>query len=510
MKAWKFLKACAKKVLSLFRAEDTAQSAGPQKYKMVLIGETGCGKTSFLNFICNSELIQTLGFEDGSENFRSFNDITLENAKAEKMESKTNGAKVYKANICGHEMNIIDSPGFGDSRGFEQDEENAKKIVETLTSQEYINCICLVINGRLARITATLRYVLTEITSILPKEVLDNIVVVFTNCTDILDLTFDPVLLSEYFGRRFEDGRMFCLENPYCRFEKAKEKQHSLPQRMIAASLKQSFQKAGEMLQEMHEVIKPFSPVHTLQFGELYQKKQIIEQETLVLLEQYDHQKKLESQMEMVKEGVKAAANSKQLHSNYKSTVEMQRWVTVQTDRHNTLCGAVGCFSNCHTPCYLEKSFDKEMFKHCRSISDETCNVCEHSYELHYHNEVIFKKRVEKVELIDEETREKFQKAKDMEEKKRVMLTGLKKKCNLSIIKRRELSMELKTIILEFERLGISRNYAKLLDNQIILIKQRLRGQIGDEVDDLRDVRDELEKKLSVVNDALQRENKTY
>ena len=485
------------------------QSTGIIKYKMVLIGETGCGKTSFLNFICNFEFIQKLGFDEASDNFRPFHDIMLENARAQKMQSKTDGAKMYKAKVFRKKIRIIDSPGFGDSRGLKQDKENARKIIETLTSEDYVNCICLLINGRTPRMTATLQYVLTEITAIMPRKVLDNIIVVFTNCTDILDLTFDPALLSEYFGKKFEDDRIFCLENPYCRFEKAKEKQHFLPPKKVAASLKQAFEKAGEMLEEMCKVILPFSPVYTYQFGELYQKKQLIEKDTLVILEEYEYQKQLESEIGKAKEGVRAASNSKELHANYQSTSVVERWVPVDTDRHNTLCGARGCHSNCHIPCNLDKAFDKEVFRHCRSMSGgTTCTVCGHSYRLHYHNEVKFEKKVEEVELIDEKTRAQFEKAKDMEEMKWVILTGLEKKRDESIKKRKQLSKKLQATILEFEELGISRNYAKLLDNQIAIIEHRLEGEVGDEADDLRKVKEELEKKLTIVNEVLQRKKK--
>ena len=46
---------------------------------------------------------------------------------------------------------IADTPGFGDSRGFEQDRTNAQRIISTLREEEYINCVCLIINGRQAR-----------------------------------------------------------------------------------------------------------------------------------------------------------------------------------------------------------------------------------------------------------------------------------------------------------------------------------------------------------------------
>ena len=67
-------------------------------YKMLLIGETGSGKTSFLNLICNYGQLEKLGCKfdiDGFEKLQRFNDPELEDKKARHMESKTSGAKSY-------------------------------------------------------------------------------------------------------------------------------------------------------------------------------------------------------------------------------------------------------------------------------------------------------------------------------------------------------------------------------------------------------------------------------
>ena len=402
-----------------------------QRYKMLLIGETGSGKTSFLNFLCNSALIQALGYVEGSEQFHRFNDIKLENVEAKKMESKTYGVKLYKVELCELKIGVIDSPGFGDSRGLSEDKRNAKKIVSALTSEEYVNCICLVINGRMARMSATLRYVMTEVTAILPRIVLNNVIVVFTNVGDPLDLNFDPGSLKDFFGQDIKEENIFCLENPYCRLEKAKEKQATLSRKRIAASLQKSFDEAGFMLKDMCEVIKKFAPVHTCHFEELYQKKQEIERRTLRLLTEYDNQKSLEKAIKRAEESVKVASNSKELNANYRSTQTVTRWNQVPTKRHNTLCGAAHCYSNCHVPCHLPKSFDKEVFRKCRSMDGgDTCTECNHSYRLHHHDEVVHVKEETVEEMIDEETRKRFEDAKSMEERERIISAGLREKTN--------------------------------------------------------------------------------
>jgi len=182
------------------------------QYKMLLIGETGSGKTSFLNLLCNCGLVQALGgFTEGLAQFRNFNDISLENAESRKLESKTSDAKLYNVEIGELKVGVIDTPGFGDTRGFKEDEKHTKRIVNALEGEEYINCICLIINGRQARMSATLRYVLTEITSILPKRVLKNVIVVFTNRQLIRwTSTSMPTHSKNILGQKLRDNEFLC------------------------------------------------------------------------------------------------------------------------------------------------------------------------------------------------------------------------------------------------------------------------------------------------------------
>ena len=260
-----------------------------REYKMLLVGETGSGKTSFLNLICNTAVIQKVGsdFDYKLDRFEDFNDIELENAAEYPMESKTSGARLYKANLCGLSLGIIDTPGFGDSRGMEQDKKNIKKIISCIEEEKYINCVCLVINGRLSRNTADLKYVLTQIASILPRAISNNLIVVFTNTSSELDLIFDLEELNNYFGKQIDTDRVaFCIENPYCILNKARKRRGLIPDDKMVEKLKNSFEETAEALKEMcdgmkgykniqiHERVNPFHQ----EFRQESKKEQLLRQ----------------------------------------------------------------------------------------------------------------------------------------------------------------------------------------------------------------------------------------
>ena len=482
-------------------------------YKMLLIGETGSGKTSFLNLLCNSKLIEELGTEVDAaklDRIRHYNDLKIEDSTARAMASKTCEAKFYNTELCEMKMTAIDTPGFGDSRGIERDKECVKKIIDALRGEDYVNCVCLVINGHQSRMTASLKYVLSEISTILPREIFNNIIVVFTNSADPLDCNFDIRELDSYFGKQLDCA--FYIENPYCRIEKAKQKATQLPFERIARSLRKSFEDTAECLRSLHETIKDFKDVHTLYFIRLSNKKQEIERDVIIILASYDEQTKLEKEIRKTGQEVDAALESKSLYTDFKTTREVEVTRPVPTPNHNTLCGVPGCYSNCHMSCYcLTKSYDQEVFKNCKAFGGrETCKVCGHSYRHHYHNEVMFKQVKEREEFVDEAMKRKFEEAANMEQRATNYLRqGLQKRREELLCKRDSLLQELNGKLTEFQRLSISKeSYAKVLEMQRDVVKLRIEDSFGDQHWQLNAFKRELEMKLAVVNSALKQLSK--
>ena len=320
-------------------------------------------------------------------------------------------------------VTLIDTPGFGDSRGIEEDKKDSQKIIDALKEAEFVNCICLVINGSMSRMNATLKYVLTEVTAILPKEVLDNVIVVFTNIADPLDLNFNLSSLRKYLGKEVESNRFFLINNPYCRVGKAKERQGAIDSEMIAKSLKKSFDEAREMLTSMCSAIEQFKKVHTHHFVTLYETKLKIDGEVTDLLMAYENQKMVENKILEAEKKAEAALGAKKLHAGFRTTQVVQRWVREDTSYHNTLCRAKGCFKNCHEHCNLDMSLDAQTFQSCAIMSGTHpyCNECGHHYTQHYHGYSLHHLQEEEKELINKKAKSKFEAAQSMEERAQIM-----------------------------------------------------------------------------------------
>ena len=492
------------------------------EYKMLLIGETGSGKTSFLNLLCNcnSVMSQRLGSEfDGAAlaQFRNYNDFTLETHQACEfevpkltMKSNTSAARLYNVKVGNIKVGIIDTPGFGDTEGLEVDEKNIKNTVRYLDEEvEFIHCICLVVNGRQCRMNTNLKLVLTQITSVLPRKALENLVVVFTNTADELELNFDPAALEEFFGLKVDKRQQFCIENPFCKYEKVKRKRYDLSMDEIAKSMQSSFKDTAKMLDRMCVVMRDFEKVPTDHFTMLYAKRQEIEESVLKILAAYTTLNQLGASIAEAEEKIKEALKNKEMNKGFMIYQEYEDTQAVKTEKYNTICGA--CCSNCHVSCQLETVFKRPDVKECQIFGlkgkNDHCSTCGHETEHHYCSKLKFKKEIIKRPVVVDVLKSNFDRAETDEEIARTFVESLGKERKESEHEREMLSHKLLQTLDDFSQMGVNRSYKTLLETQIAVIKERLSvaEQHENHHECMRQTLKSLEEKLHVITEILKR-----
>ena len=188
---------------------------------ILLLGQTGSGKTSSLTLIANYQGVNHI-LEDGvltQPDLEAFGqgrvtDLSVENAVGDPMASKTSDARVYQLALATNcNWMIINTPGFGDSRGLHEDKNHIQRIMACLKNKiQSINCVMVVANGREARMTATMNYVLCQLTAVMPRAVMDHMVVVFTNTETKRKLNFAVTSFSEV---GMPTPKFECIENPF-------------------------------------------------------------------------------------------------------------------------------------------------------------------------------------------------------------------------------------------------------------------------------------------------------
>ncbi|XP_038671283.1 uncharacterized protein LOC119975567 [Scyliorhinus canicula] len=148
---------------------------------IMVLGATGAGKTTLINGIIN----YILGVE-WEDNFRY--KLINEGTGRSQAESQTSSITAYELHHregfqIDYSLTIIDTPGFGDTRGITRDKLITDQIREFFTSPDGINhidAVCFVAQASLARLTHSQKYVFDSILSIFGKDIAENIQILVT------------------------------------------------------------------------------------------------------------------------------------------------------------------------------------------------------------------------------------------------------------------------------------------------------------------------------------------
>lgn len=148
------------------------------------MGATGAGKSTLINGMIN--YILGVKYDD---NFR-FVLISDETKKSE-AHSQTSAITVYKfywqeGFIVPYNLIFIDTPGFGDTRGMDQDIQTVRQLTALFSKEkiEFIHAIGFVVQASLVRLTAGQKYIFDSVQSIFGKDVVNNIVIMATFADD--------------------------------------------------------------------------------------------------------------------------------------------------------------------------------------------------------------------------------------------------------------------------------------------------------------------------------------
>ena len=157
------------------------QHSKPTKVVMVM-GATGAGKSTLINGMVNFIL--------GVKYEHPFRFMLVCDDKKSQTESVTNIITAYtffwqEGYAIPYNLIIVDTPGFGDTRGIERDKEITAQVKEFFSIQgnngiDQIHGIGFVTQSSLVRLTPTQKYVFDSILSIFGKDIEKNIFIMAT------------------------------------------------------------------------------------------------------------------------------------------------------------------------------------------------------------------------------------------------------------------------------------------------------------------------------------------
>ena len=163
-----------------------AHSGRTTEKVILLVGETGSGKTTWINAFINY-----LYCVNKDDPFRL--KIVDEDNEDAQTESKTQCITIYriqhqKGMALDYNITLIDTPGFGDTRGMTRDRQITSDIHALFSRQngylEHINTVAFVMPASSSRLTDTQKYIMDSILSLFGKD-LESCLTLF--------VTSDPV-----------------------------------------------------------------------------------------------------------------------------------------------------------------------------------------------------------------------------------------------------------------------------------------------------------------------------
>jgi len=164
------------------------------------LGESGVGKSTFINAIVNYLTFDTLDDalhgEMKSLIYSRFFTSTEDDEEIEivvgvpderegpsmgNFSSCTQSCRAYTFLIGDKTVRLIDTPGIGDTRGFEQDVMNMKDIISYISNYAVLNGVCILCKPNEQRLTPSLKYCIVQLLAHLHKDIVNNITFCFTN-----------------------------------------------------------------------------------------------------------------------------------------------------------------------------------------------------------------------------------------------------------------------------------------------------------------------------------------
>ncbi|RXN14900.1 hypothetical protein ROHU_037159 [Labeo rohita] len=146
-----------------------------------MVGGTGTGKTTLINTMINHML--GVKRED-----KVWFEITDDQSDRSQVQSQTSSITVYGFYLQEGpiDLTIIDTPGYGDTRGIQLDKELAMSLHNLSKSEEgihEIHAVCLVIKATENRLSDRQIYIFDAVQSLFGRDIVENIVLLLTHST---------------------------------------------------------------------------------------------------------------------------------------------------------------------------------------------------------------------------------------------------------------------------------------------------------------------------------------
>ena len=227
--------------------QSDTESYRPENYattdetiNVLLVGETGVGKSTFINAFVNYLTFNSFDEAEASEpvvlipvsfimtSGDNFDETVIKFGEVENPDNEdfndngqsvTQHCKSYVFDLKNSEkkLRIIDTPGFGDTRGLKQDDYNMEHILHYVNNLTHLNALCFLLKPNSSRLNILFRTCFIELFSFLSPAARNNVIFCFTNSRSTFYAPGDTApLLKQMLASSSIEGIHFGKENCFC------------------------------------------------------------------------------------------------------------------------------------------------------------------------------------------------------------------------------------------------------------------------------------------------------
>ena len=375
---------------------------------LMVVGATGAGKTTLINGMIN----YVFGVE-WKDDFRLM--LVTENTAKSQAHSQTDLITAYTiypthGSKFHYALTIIDTPGFGDTRGLERDKRIIQQIQDFFSIKDgngidHLDGIGFVAQASLARLTPIQSYVFHSILSVFGNDVANNLFIMVTFADGQA-----PPIMAAIKEAKIECNKHYKFNNSAL-FASNKESTNDDEEdfdRMFWKMGFISFKKFFDEFTKAQEVSLTLTK-------EVLQERQQLEITVQGLQQQISAGvAKLE---ELRQEEIILQQREAEIASNkdftYSVTITKQKKVDLPTGQYVTNC--LTCNFTCHKRCAFNNNEDKYRCSAMdgKGITEASCRICPQKcfWQNHVNNPYCFEIYTEEEVKTSDELKQKYQTA---------------------------------------------------------------------------------------------------
>ncbi|KAF3701619.1 Septin-7 CDC10 protein -like protein [Channa argus] len=464
-----------KKFGTLTRMTVGERNVSKKNKTILLVGETGAGKSTLVNTLFN----YTMGVKWKD---KIWFEIVEEEDKKKQRDSQTLDVIVYeifefKENTLPFSLTIIDTPGYGDTRGTEHDKRVSQILLDLFHSEDKINAVGLVMKASENRLTDRLKNIFDSVVSLFGKDLEENIVALITHSDGTTPINVLKALDASKikFPKNEKNQPIHFLFNNCQNSERTEE---------TKVGLKNGWIVTANGMAEFTEYLETSTPQKLMTTVEVLKTRVRL---TACIQNLQDRIKLIDGKQTEIQQIQEVLKNYEQeMKKNEKFTVEVDEVYKEKEDikggmwlvfYEGAVCCKV-CEENCHYPGCTKAWYPE----HCEVINNGLCTVCTNKCPAsdHVKDKWRFVTKTRKVQKTEDEMKEKYEKNKSESEKTGTLLENLEKEMKELTAEKNQLLEDSYKDVVKLEDIALNvESLSTYINLDFLIEKMKEKGDTG-------------------------------